>query len=129
MTNEIPKLEWAKFFDAVGKNYLDWETRVEVFKDDIGAQVLSEGLPLLGFMYECKTNRFSAIEIMLGEETGLYQTHTIFNAQQIFFKTDEDNPGGIIEIEDRRGAKTLLYLVQPFPVLAVYSKPAMVAAV
>lgn len=127
MTKEIPKREWERFFDAVGKNYLEWQTKVEILKDDIGAQVLSKGLPLIGFLCENKTNRFNALEIMLGDGAGAPQTHTIFNVQRVFFKMDDDNSGGTIDIEDRSGAKTIVHLVQPIPVLAVYAKPEMLA--
>lgn len=128
MINEIPRQEWKQFFDAASKDYLEWETKVEVMKEDFGVQVLSDGLPLLGFV-EFKTNHINAVEIILGEESGIHQTHTIFGPQNVFFETIRDTPGGIIEIEDKRGDKTLIYLIQPIQVLTVYSKPEMLAAV
>jgi hypothetical protein len=128
MINEIPRQEWKRFFDALSKDYLEWETKVEVMKEDFGVQVLSNGLPLLGFV-EFKTNHINAIEIILGEESGIHQTHTIFGPQNVFFERIEDMPGGIIEIEDKRGDKTLIYLIQPIQVLAVYPQFEMLAAV
>lgn len=122
MTDEILKPEWEKFFNAISKNYSEWQTRVEILKDDIGAQLLSEGLPLIGFTFEEKAGGKSAIEIMLGEESGVHQTHTIVNPQKVFFKESERVPGGIIEVEDKSGAKTLVRLVQPIAVLVAYEK-------
>ncbi len=122
MTDEISKQEWKGFFNAISKNYAEWQTRVEILKDDIGAQLLSEGLPLVGFTFEEKDGGKSAIEIMLGEESGVHQTHTIINPQKIFFKDSERVPGGIIEVEDKSGAKTLVRLVQPIAVLVAYEE-------
>ena len=128
MTNEISKPDWKQFFDRLSKNRLEWQTRVEVLKDDIGAQVLSDGLPLNGFMLEEKADGQNAIEIMLGEKSGAHQTHTIFNPQKVFFEEDESSQTGIIEIEDESGAKTLIHLVQPIAVLVAYEETQIVAS-
>jgi hypothetical protein len=127
MTNEIPKQNWKLFFDDASRDYLQWETRVEVLKEDIGAQILSEGLSLVGFVFEEKTvengGEQSNVEIIIGEESGVHQTHTIFNPRVVAFLHKEDGThGGTIEIEDAGNAKTLIHLVQPISVQAAYSK-------
>jgi hypothetical protein len=128
MTSEILKQEWKGFFNAISKNYAEWETGVEILKDDIGAQLLSEGLPLTGFTFEEKAGGGqSSIELMLGEESGVHQTHTIINPQKVFFKESERVPGGTIEIEDESGAKTLVRLVQPIAVLVAYEETQIMA--
>lgn len=126
MTNEILRADWKEFFDLQSKNYLEWQTKVEVLKDEIGAQVLSEGLPLIGFMCEEAQN---AIEIIVGEESGVHQTHTIFNPQKVFFQEDENNQSGIVEIEDKDGAKTLVKFIQPISVLMAYEETQIMASV
>jgi hypothetical protein len=121
MTNEVSKHGWKRFFNSISKNYLEWQTRVEILKNDIGAQLLSDGLPLIGFTFEEKAeDRQSSIKIMLGEGSETRQTHTISNPQKVFFKESEKIPGGTIEIEDESGAKTLVRLVQPISVLVAY---------
>ena len=127
MTDEILKQEWEKFFNAISKNYSEWQTRVEILKEDIGAQLLSEGLPLTGFTFEENAEGKSAIEIMFGEESGVHQTHTIINPQKVFFREREKSVGDTIEIEDESGAKTLVQLVQPIPVLVEYGQNRIVA--
>lgn len=129
MTNEITKQEWKQFFNDSSKNYLEWQAKVEVLNDDMGAQVLSDGLPLIGFMFEEKPEGKSAIEIMVGEESGAHQTHTVFNPQKVFFEQGEDNASGTIEIEDEGGAKTIVYLVQATSVLVEYEETRIVAQV
>jgi hypothetical protein len=122
MISEILKSEWTDFFNAVGKKYADWQTKVEMMGNDIGAQILfPDGLPFSGVV-EYKTNKINAIHIILGEKTNARRTRTIFSPQNVFFETIEDDPGGIIGIEDKRGGKTLVYLKQPMPVLAAYPK-------
>lgn len=128
MINEIFKQEWKDFFDATSRNYLDWQTKVEVLKDDIGAQVLSEGLPLIGLTFEEKAEEQNAVEIMIGEESGAaHQTHAIFNPRKVFYDDGETGQSGTIEIEDESGAKTIVYLVQPISVLVAYEKTEIVA--
>ena len=130
MTNEITKQEWKQFFNDASRNYLEWQTKVEVLKDDIGAQVLSEGLPLIGFMFEEKADGGqNALEIMVGEESGTHQTHTVSGAQKVFFDQDEGNASGTIEIEDESGAKTIVYLAQAVSVLVAYEETQIVAQV
>lgn len=130
MTNEILEQKWKEFFDDASRNYLEWETKVEVLKDDIGAQVLSQGLPLIGFMFEEKvTGAQNAIEIMLGEESGVHQTHVVLNPKKVFFQGSEEELSRMIEIEDETGAKTIIYLVQPISVLVEYEETEIMAQV
>jgi hypothetical protein len=124
MTNEVAKQDWKNFFDEMSRRLLGRETRVQVFKDDIGAQTLADGLALGGFMFEEKTN--GAIEIILGAGAGSHQTHTIFKPQKVFYESEEDR-GGIIEIEDADGAKTLVSFAAPVKVLVEYAETEFVA--
>jgi hypothetical protein len=128
MINEIPKHEWKQFFDDIGKKRIEWQTRVEVLKDGIGAQVLSDGLPLTGFV-EYDKSKISAIQIIFGEKFGVPQTRTIFNPENIFFETIEDKQGGIIEINDKGGSKTMIYLTHLIKSLADYTKPKILSTV
>lgn len=128
MTNEITKQEWEQFFNDASKNYLAWQAKVEVLNDDIGAQILSAGLPLIGFMFEEKAgDGQNAVEIMVGEESGTHQTHTVSAPQKVFFEQGEDNASGIVEIEDESGTKTIVYLTSQASVLVEYEEVQIVA--
>jgi hypothetical protein len=124
MINEISKSMWKEFFDEISGKYAGTETRIEVFKDDLGAQVLTEGLPLIGFTFEEKgTNEGGAIEIMLGSEPGTaHQTHTISAPEKVFFDSVGDEKTGVIEIEDESGAKTIVYLAPSASVFISYEE-------
>lgn len=123
-TKELDKQEWTKFFDELSRDRFGWKTRVEVLKDEIGAQVLSDGLPFGGLMFEEKNG--GAIEIMLGEDAGAHQTHTIFNPQKVFLQTGDDKTE-IVEIEDEEGAKILVYFTRQASVLIEYGETELVA--
>ena len=127
MTDQIPKQDWKQFFNELSKIKLGWQTKVEVLKDDIGAQILSNGLPFMGLMFEENPNVQNSFEIMLGEESGVHQTHTIFYPQKVFFESGETGENATLEIEDESGAKTIVYFVQPILVPAIYQETQIVA--
>lgn len=129
MIKEIPQQDWKQFFDDISRKRLEGQTRVEVLKDDIGAQILSEGLSLIGLLFEEKANGEdqNAIEIMLGGQSGAHQTHTIFNPQKVFFESGEEGKDAIIEIEDESGGKTIIYFAGQISVLVAYDEVKIVA--
>lgn len=129
MTNEIQRNEWKDFFDQMSREKLNWQTKVEVFKADIGAQVLSENLPLMGVMFEEKSDAgLGSIEIMLGDEPGAaHQTHTIFNPTKVAYLENVATGGGTLEIEDESEAKTLLEIALPLSVEVTYTEVGIVA--
>lgn len=129
MTNEIPRNEWKQFFDELSRDFLDWETKIEVVKDDIGAQVLNDDLLFAGITFEESRDGQSRIEIMTGESTDSHQSHNILNPQKVFYLKSEKNLGGTLEIEDDSSAKTLIYFIQPVPVLVGYAECQVVAGV
>lgn len=126
MTRELPKQEWKEYFEEMSREMLGWLTKVEVFEDEIGAQILSEGLPLKGVMFEKKTNGESEIELMLGENFAgaNHQTHTIFNPTKAAFLENDKTGGGMLEIEDANGAKTLVEMTQPISIEITYMEEA-----
>lgn len=123
MTNEVSKQEWKQFFDQMSLERINWNARVEVIKEDIGAQVLANNLPLAGITFEEKTGGNGAIEIMLGGEPGeAHQTHTIMNPTKVVLLDDETTGGGTLEIEDAEGGKTLVEISQPAACGMIYTE-------
>ena len=116
MTTQIEKLDWKDFFDHLSRDLDGWETLIEVFSNDVGAQVISQGLPFHGLTVEDKDGE-STIELIVGTTTGSHQTHNIANAVKVAFEGTGVGPSGILDIEDASGTKTLIRFVQPFPVL------------
>ncbi|NNE97906.1 MAG: DUF5335 family protein [Pyrinomonadaceae bacterium] len=119
MTNEITRDDWQNFFDDLTKRRFEWQTKVEVFSDDFGSQVLDDGLPLSGITVE-KDGEDTTVEIMVGTDDDHHQTHNIKNPTKIAYLGKDDKPGGIVEIEEMDGTKTLVHIIQPMPIVLKY---------
>ena len=126
MTTQIKHSEWKDFFDNLSRDLDGWETRIEIFGNDVGAQVISSGLPFHGLTLEEKDGE-STIELRVGNGMETHQTHNIANAVRVEFEGRGVGPGGILDIEDSLGTKTLIKFIQPFPVLVEYVNTDMVA--
>jgi len=119
MTLNIPKEEWNNFFDDLTKRRFEWKTTLEVIGRDIGSQMLNEGLPLEGITAE-KEDGEIVIEILLGSDPEHHQTHNIFDPVQVAFLPNESDAGGILEVEEKDGTKTLVRILEPMPVETGY---------
>lgn len=127
MTTEIPKEQWRDFFDDLSRNLDGWETRIEVLNDDVGAQVLSEGLPFHGLTAETDHAGEYKIELSVGTENEGHHTHTVETAFKVSFEGTGVGPGGVLDIEDASGTKMLIHFIQPFPVLLEYTTTEIVS--
>jgi hypothetical protein len=127
MTIEIPKERWTKFFDDLSKRRFGWETKIEVLDESVGDQILSEGLPLNGVTFEEKSGRHE-LEIAVGESADQHQTHNIADPTKVAYLDEGDFLGGVIEIEDENGTKTLISLLNPMPVYVGYDEYEIVIA-
>lgn len=127
MTIEIPKEKWTEFFDDLSRRRFGWETRIEIMQDEIGDQILSEGLPLGGITFEEKNGK-AEIEISVGETAESHQGHAIPNPQKVMYLSDGDFLGGVVEIEDQANTRTLVSLLNPMPVYLGYADYEIVMA-
>jgi hypothetical protein len=121
MTKEIKREDWKKFFDKLSREQLDAETSVRVLSDEIGAQVLSEGLPFVGLTFDEKSGE-SKIELIVGGDTENHQTHNILNPKMVAFESAEGSSFGTLDIEDEGETKTLIKFTQSLPVLITHSE-------
>ena len=127
MTIEIPKEKWTEFFDDLSKRRFGWETKIEVLDESVGDQILSEGLPLNGVTFEEKSGRHE-MEIAVGESADRHHTHNISNPTKVAYLDEGDFLGGVIDIEDENGTKTLISLLNPMPVYVGYDEYKIVMA-
>ncbi len=119
MTQEIPKQEWKKFFDDLSKRRFEWQTKVEIINESIGDQILDKGLSLNGITVEEKGGRCS-VEIIVGHDSDHHQTHTVVNPTKICYLGEDSSPSGVVELEEADGTKTLVYIIQPMPLVLKY---------
>ena len=127
MTTEIPKEQWKEFFDDLSRDLDGWETRIEVINNDVGAQVLSEGLPFHGLTAESDASGEFVIELSVGNGTDGHQTHTVATPFKVSFEGAGVGPGGVLDIEDAVGTKMLISFIQPFPILVEYANTEIIS--
>lgn len=127
MTTEIPKDKWKEFFDNLSRDLDGWETRVELLNNEVGAQVLSEGMSFHGLTAESDRTGEFTIEISVGNGTEGHQTHTVATPFKVSFEGAGVGPGGVLDIEDAAGTKMLITFIRPFPILLEYTETELVA--
>ena len=128
MTINLPKEKWVQFLDDLNKRRFGWSTKIEVMNATIGDQVLSDGLPLNGFTVEQKGDQTS-IEIALGKTIENHQSHNIYNPIKVAFLDESEKNGGIVEIEEENGTKTLVHIIEPMSVVISYSEFEIISSV
>jgi hypothetical protein len=117
MTKVIDRNLWKNFFDDLSLQFTGWETRVEMISDEMGAQRMSGGLPFGGITLEERDGNWR-IELLLRVGTENHQSHVITDPVAVVYETETSRIGGVLDIEDKAGVKTLIQFVQPGPMLA-----------
>ena len=127
MAREIPKEQWKEFFDGLSRDLEYWDTRVEVIDNNVGAQVLAEGMPFHGLTAETDHTGEFTISISVGNGMEGHQTHSIATPFKVSFESAAVGPGGVLEIEDAGASKMLITFIQPIPVLLEYTNTEIIA--
>lgn len=127
MTLTIPREKWNEFLHDLSKRRFGWETKVEVISDEVGDQILSDGLRLSGMTCEEKAGRCQ-IEVSVGIDAHSHQTHGIADPVAINYLNEEGGYGGVVEFEEANGTKTLVRIINPMPVFVGYTAYKIVAA-
>ena len=125
MTQELNRSEWKTFFDGLSRELADWETKVQIFNNETGAQVMSDGLPFNGLTLDEKGKK-PVIELSIGFGTDNHQTHNIVEPVKVAFEPCKDSPVGTLDIEDVAGTKTLITFVRPMRELVQYASAEIV---
>jgi uncharacterized protein DUF5335 len=107
-TIEIPKGNWAVYFERLGQQAQRYPVRIEVENRDIGDQELARKLPLMGLDLETKGSEVGDIEVTVGEAGDNFMHH-INDPTRVFLKTDDGGNIDCIEIEDKANGKTLIF--------------------
>lgn len=126
MNYEITKERWADFFDTLSKRRYEWRTRIEVLKEEMGDQVLSDGLPFNGITAEMGDNGVS-IGISVGENSDAHQTHTIKDPTKVAFLPAADSHGDVIALEEVDGTKTLISFLEPAGIIVGFTEIDVIA--
>jgi hypothetical protein len=101
---QVPKSEWRAFFDRLSKALLGKWAEIEVASLELGDQILSEWIPLLGITYDGKDD---LVDVALDRSN-----HLIRHPRDIVV---ENADGGVVSVAviDKDGMRHVVRLKQP----------------
>src|SRR3954466_10588907 len=76
-THEIPRAEWADFFERFSDEQQGSLVTVDVVGEETGARVQARDLPLVGIELEQKGSEANSIQILLGVQPEDHVRHSI----------------------------------------------------
>ena len=108
-SQEIPKGEWAFFFDAFSRQHRGWIATTEVLDESVGDQIEGCALPFEGIFSNREAGR-ETISILLGREIDQHVSHTIQAPTRVVLEYDERavTAGETLGIESEDGSKVLV---------------------
>lgn len=106
-TRDIPRTEWAEFFDGFSRRHENRRITLEVFGPDIGDQIEERELALEGVTAEVK-EAGDKVEIMIGAKPDDHITHTIIAPGLISLEQTDEDADMVLAIKAADGTMTLL---------------------
>jgi Family of unknown function (DUF5335) len=100
----VPKSEWRPFFDRLSKALLGKWAEIEVASLDLGDQIVTEWVPMLGITYDARDD---ALDVVLDRAN-----HVIPHPREILV---EEGPTGLtsVSVVDQDGTNQVVRLKQP----------------
>ena len=106
-TREIPRTEWAAFFDSFSRRHEGWRATLDFLGPDIGEQIEEREL-----IFESVTAELSdtgdKIEILIGFGPDDHVTHTINDPERVSLEQTEEGADVALAIKEAGGETTLL---------------------
>ncbi len=103
---QIPRAEWAPFFEGFGRRHVRWLSTVRIVDPRIGAQVEARDLPLEGIVVDPAAR--GPISILLGRGPDSNLEHPVEDPQQVWVEMTESGAEAALEIVSGGGRKTIL---------------------
>jgi len=107
-TQEIPKNEWTIFFDSFSRKHQGWLVNLEIFGNEIGAQVEERELALEGITHESDEKEGNTIRIMTGVKADDHITHSITRPTQVSLEQTDEGADAALAMKSADGVTTLL---------------------
>lgn len=111
-TTEIARYDWVSFFDSLSHLHGDEPVRIEVLRQDIGAQLEVNDLPLEGITAELK-GPSATITIAAGSEPERHLSHVISDPVSVRLARGVAGEDDALEIVDADRTVTLVYFDAP----------------
>ena len=112
-TREIPKEEWTQFFDRFSRKHEGCLITMEIFGDEIGAQVQDRELTFQGITDEWDEVSGNTITVMTGGKTDEYITHNIDLPTEVSLEQTDDGDDLAIAIKSADATTALLRFRSP----------------
>lgn len=109
-THEIDRGQWGRYFDKLSRQEMKHPVHIEVDGEDIGNEVLSRQMPLMGLTLERKGSAAGDIDVVVGRagDQGIID-HRVPHAEHIYVQESDNGDLECIDIEDSDHNKTLVY--------------------
>lgn len=106
-TREIPREEWASFFEQLSKSEADHPVRLEIAGTEIGSQEIGGSLKLIRIGLEQKGSGIGALGVAVDSGQGMLE-HMIVRPEHLYVEEDDSGTLECIDIEDAAHVKTLI---------------------
>ena len=107
-TTEIPRRDWMSFLDSLSRLHFDEPIRIEVLRQDIGAQLEITDLPLDGIVADLK-GPSAAITVAAGTEPSGHVAHVISDPVAVRLAQDGAGRDDALEIVSADHTITLVF--------------------
>jgi hypothetical protein len=114
-TREIPRGEWAAFFDGFSQRHKGWLVTIEMLNPEIGDQIQARDLPLEGITLDRNGRGDDSIEVIAGAKAESHISHSIGGPLRVWLKQTREGADEVLEIESRSGAVLLRFRVAVLP--------------
>jgi hypothetical protein len=101
-TIEIPRVEWAKFFDGFNSRHKGWLVTTELIGDGTRCQVEARDLPLEGIIPDLRIGS-GQMEIVVGNEVDAHLSHTVTSPTHVLLSQTAEGADESVEIQSIRG--------------------------
>ena len=109
MTRQVPREEWQRYFETLGRSERMRAT-LEVVSGELGDQTEAERMPLSSVSYD---DRRDAITVAVGGRSERYPVvlwHTLESPKRVDVREEEGRPTAIL-VETADGVRTILRLI------------------
>jgi hypothetical protein len=113
MIREIPKDEWPMFFDVFSRQHEGWLVTLEIFGNEIGAQIQERELVLGGIVADGDKIQGNQIAIILGDRPDDHITHSISRPTEVSLEQIDESTHAVLAIKSADGVMALLRLRSP----------------
>ncbi len=111
-TTEIARYDWTSFFDSLTHLHVDEPVAIEILRQDIGAQLQVDDLPLDGITAELKGSH-ATITIAAGSHPYRHVSHIINDPVSVRLAQGSAGEDEALEIVDADRTVTLVFFDAP----------------